>query len=497
MVGAACSDTAPDIAVASGGLPAFGGATLATGGAASNGGSVPATGGQRTAGGSAPGGNATGGLASGGATSGGGTTGGVAIGGRADGGTATGGAALGGRATGGVTAGGAATGGKAAGATGGAGMGGVATGGGTTTIGGGAAGGTKATGGATSTGGSSSSGGFGGSVDAAAMAKVMGFGTNIGNTFDNTTAWETGWGQPLVTQKYINGMASRGIKTVRVPVAWNTYAANGVIDAAKFNRVKEVVGWITAAGMYSIVNIHWDGGWIFNENNANAYKLTDDVKSKFASYWKQIATGFADVGHTLILEGLNEEARYYVNGDPNGAPDIAAVNTINQLFVTTVRAQGGYNATRGLLIAGFNTDIAKTCVSGFNAPTDPAGAGKLFLSIHYYEPYTFTLMEDAASWGSPSATWGTTAEKNTLQTLFNTLGTFSTSKKLPVILGEFAVTKGTKVVRQSASRILWMQSVAQACKSRGMVPVLWDCGTDISRSDGSFSTELQSVMSSL
>ncbi|HWA76030.1 MAG TPA: glycoside hydrolase family 5 protein [Polyangiaceae bacterium] len=364
-------------------------------------------------------------------------------------------------------------------------------------------GGSGGVGGATATAGSAGragSGGVGGAsdaVDAVAMAKAMGFGTNLGNTFDNTASWETGWGQPLVTQSFIDGIASRGIKTVRVPVAWDTYAKNGVIDAAKLDRVKQVVGWVEAAGMYAIVNIHWDGGWIFNENKANAYRLTADVKTKFASYWKQIGTGFSQVGHKLVLEALNEEARFFVNGDPNGTPDIGALNELNQLFVTTARAQGGYNATRALLIAGFQTDIAKTCVTAFTVPNDPAGKGKLFLSIHYYDPYQFTLMEDPASWGSPSATWGTAAEKKSLEDQFTILGNFSQQKQIPVILGEFAVTKGEKVVRQPSSRVLWMQAVAKASLSRGIVPVLWDTNTDVNRSDGSFSTELQSVMNGL
>jgi endoglucanase len=374
-----------------------------------------------------------------------------------------------------------------------------------TSTGGSSSGGAIATGGKVSsggagTGGSVSTGGSGTSteaVDATAMAKAMGFGTNIGNTFDNTTTWETGWGQPLVSQAYIKGMASRGIKTVRVPVAWDTYAKNGVIDATKLARVKEVVGWILDANMYAIVNIHWDGGWIFNEKKANAYTLTDDVKTKFASYWKQIATGFADVGHMLILEGLNEEAQFYVNGNSSGTPDIAALNQLNQLFVTTVRAQAGYNATRALLIAGFATDINKTCVDAFTVPTDPAGSGRLFLSIHFYDPYPFTLMEDPASWGSPSATWGTDAEKKALTDQFNKLGTFSTNKHIPIILGEFAVTRGQKVVRQAASRSLWMESVAKAMLARGGVPVLWDTGSEISRTDGAFSTELQTVMNDI
>jgi endoglucanase len=329
------------------------------------------------------------------------------------------------------------------------------------------------------------------------MAADMGFGANIGNTFDNTTTWETGWGQPLVTQAFINGMASHKIKTVRVPVAWNTYAVNGVIDATKMNRIKQVVGWILDAGMYPIVNIHWDGGWIDGEGTAQPYTLTADVKTKFASYWTQIATAFASVGNKLIFEGLNEEGKFYVNGNSSGTPDYAALNTLNQLFVTTVRAQSGYNQTRALLIAGFTTDIDLTCVDAFTVPTDPAGPNRLFLSIHYYTPYTFCGLDTVESWGSPQTTWGTSADQTTLQGYFTKLANFSAQKKIPVILGEFGVTKGMAYPRDPASRVLWMQSVAKACFAHGMVPVLWDTGTDISRTDGSFDSDLQAVMNGL
>ncbi|WP_437601386.1 glycoside hydrolase family 5 protein [Sorangium sp. So ce590] len=375
-----------------------------------------------------------------------------------------------------------------------AGMGGAGTGGAGT---GGAGMGGAGTGGA-GTGGSGGSGGTGGSatpVDAAAMVPDMGIGANIGNTLENTTQWETGWGQPLITQAFINGMASHGIKTVRVPVAWDTYAVNGTIDATKMARVKEVVGWIETAGMYSIVNIHWDGGWIYNEANADKHKLTDDVKSKFASYWTQIATAFSGVGHKLIFEGMNEEGNYWVNGvRDGGTPDYAALNEMNQLFVTTVREKGGYNTSRALLIAGFVTDIDRTCVDDFKVPTDPAGTKSLFLSLHYYTPYTFCGLDTVETWGSPKTTWGTDPEKAELKSLFDRLGAFSAQRSIPIILGEFSVTPGENYPRDPASRRLWMQSVAEAAQSRGIVPVLWDTGSEIKRTDGSFSTEWQAVM---
>ena len=334
-------------------------------------------------------------------------------------------------------------------------------------------------------------------VDAEAMVPDMGFGANIGNTLENTNIWETGWGQPNITREFIDGMASRGIKTVRVPVAWDTYATNGTINAAHLSRVKEVVGWILDANLYAIVNIHWDGGWIFNESKEDEFELTEPVKTKFASYWQQIAAGFGDVGHRLILEGLNEEGRFYVNGDENQAPDYGALNQLNQLFVSTVRAQGGYNASRALLIAGFHTDIELTCVDAFQVPSDPAGPGKLFLSLHYYTPFTFTLLDSLESWGSPATVWGSSAETAELEGLFEKLEAFSEKKQIPIILGEFAVTRGESYVRQPASRVLWMESVAKASMSRGMVPVLWDTGSEIDRGDGSLSPELESVLNDL
>jgi endoglucanase len=352
-------------------------------------------------------------------------------------------------------------------------------------------------------GGNAGSAGSGNSdaLDTRALVKALGFGTNIGNTLENTTTWETGWGEPLITQQFVNGLASHGIKTVRVPVAWNTYANNGVIDPAKMDRVKQVVSFITGAGMYAIVNIHWDGGWINNENGSPAFSLTSEIKTKFESYWKQIGSAFSGVGHSLILEGMNEEGSWTTDGQKYGTPNIPPLNEMNQLFVTTVRAQGGYNSTRALLIAGFNTDIDKTCVPAFTVPNDPAGTGKLFLSIHYYTPWTFTIKDknDSANDTQPvSTTWGTATEKKALDDAFSKLAACSTDKKIPIILGEFAVARGTApYVREAASRVAWMTAVAKASTSRGIVPVLWDTGSEISRVDGAFSSEFQQAFDSV
>jgi hypothetical protein len=79
-------------------------------------------------------------------------------------------------------------------------------------------------------------------------------GFNIGNTLDNTAQWETGWGNPPITKEYVQSLARLGFKTVRVPVAWDTFGQNGRVTPQQFRRVAEVVDWITDAGMYCVIN---------------------------------------------------------------------------------------------------------------------------------------------------------------------------------------------------------------------------------------------------
>src|SRR5437762_8934659 len=95
-------------------------------------------------------------------------------------------------------------------------------------------------------------------LDAWTAANQMGLGVNVGNTLDNTTTWETGWGNPPVTKEYVEHLKALGFNTVRLPVAWDTYARNGRIDPEKLKRVAQIADWITSAGMFCVVNIHWD-----------------------------------------------------------------------------------------------------------------------------------------------------------------------------------------------------------------------------------------------
>jgi endoglucanase len=311
-----------------------------------------------------------------------------------------------------------------------------------------------------------------------ATAADMGIGINIGNTLENTTAWETGWGNPPITREYVQSLAALGFRTVRLPVAWDTYARNEVIAPEKMARVSEVVDWITDAGMYCVINIHWDGGWIDSSNKekfAGTYAtFSADAERKFRSYWTQIARRFADRDGRVLFEALNEETHFEKAGSVKDA--FATLTRVNQIFIDTVRPTGGNNAQRLLIVTGYATDFTKTASADYVLPKDTV-PHRLFISVHYYTPWQFVGMTEDASWGKMMPTWGTHADVAELGRLFDLMADFSTRYDIPVFVGEYGATDK----KEAASRVKWMSAVAEAALARKMVPVLWDTGGDVSR----------------
>lgn len=73
-------------------------------------------------------------------------------------------------------------------------------------------------------------------MTATQLASKMFLACNIGNTFESvgcstTSSNESCWGSPKITQQIIDAYKEAGFNTVRIPVAWNTYAEanDGVI----------------------------------------------------------------------------------------------------------------------------------------------------------------------------------------------------------------------------------------------------------------------------
>ena len=316
------------------------------------------------------------------------------------------------------------------------------------------------------------------------LVRDMGIGINLGNTLESAGDWiaqwsdgsvhayETAWGSPDVTKEMIQGYADEGFGVLRIPVAWtNRMTMDGTytIDSEWMDRVTQIVDWTLDANMYAIVNIHWDYGWM-NDLPTNH----DECIRRFTRYWEQISDNFKDYGDHLMFEAQNEELGWNTVwnrwGGTNGkAEAYAMVNEVNQTFVDTVRASGGNNSMRHLLISGYNTDVELTCDPMFRMPDDPAG--RMAVSVHYYTPAGFAILEEDADWGKASSTWGSASEIQELERNMDKLKTTFIDKGIPVIIGEYGCPVKNKEP-ESVRRFL--SSVCREAYERQLCPVLWD-----------------------
>lgn len=332
------------------------------------------------------------------------------------------------------------------------------------------------------------------------LVEDMGLGINLGNTYESCGDWitqwgngsvesfETAWGSPVITQNMIQGYANEGFGVLRIPVAWsNMMDSSYNIDSEYIDAVKEVVDWTLDTGMYAIVNLHWDGGWINDfPNNETEYM------KKYTAIWIQLCDEFKDYNDYLMFESQNEELGW---DSLSKSESYSLVNEINQTFVDIVRNSGGNNAERHLLISGVNTDIGKTCNSLFKMPDDPAS--RCAVSVHYYTPATFAILEEDADWGECRSTWGTDSDFTELNKYMDMMKTNFIDKGVPVIIGEYGCPTKNK---EADSVHLFLKSVCEAAYSRDMCPVLWDI-TDLHYSrnsctlnDQQLKTEFQTIL---
>lgn len=324
--------------------------------------------------------------------------------------------------------------------------------------------------------------------------RLMGNGINLGNTLeacDNNVgiktnaplSYETYWGQPKTTQAMIDGMKAAGFDTIRIPVAWMTnathlYEGDYTIDAGYMDRVEEVVRYARKAGMYVIINDHWDGGWygMFGSESAETRALAMEA---YKGMWQQIAERFRDYSDYLIFESANEElgGRFdensplycsdsvvtYLNDDER----YALTNEINQTFVDVVRATGGNNATRFLLIAGYSTDIDQTCDDRFQMPKDTADS-KLMVSVHYYDPWSYCGASSAAS----ATKWGKVSDYEYMDQQLAKMTKF-TEAGYGVVIGEYGALPCSDGLKDNT--LAYHTAFLDACTKYDLTNCLWDC----------------------
>ncbi len=326
------------------------------------------------------------------------------------------------------------------------------------------------------------------SRSAADFVKQIDVGINIGNTLDVPAGDETEWGNAKITPELIALYKAKKFDAVRIPISWRRQFDR---DDPKHDvkpefmaRIREVVDMVIAQDMVAIVNIHHDGGddgwpgaWLTidgeHEDRANA--ILGDV-------WKQISAQFRDYDERLVFEAFNEvrKAKRYAgpSGRQRGQEDwvgcpqyFDTVNRYAKTFYDTVRASGGKNAKRYVMIPTYAACFQESTCAGWKSPNPDDN--RVIATIHCYEPGDFCL------WGNRTA-YDANHVQQRLGMFFGFFKKHFTDKGIPLILGEINADLRFYDAEQfqpnDDARVRWAAHYAREAKKYGFPCFIWESG---------------------
>lgn len=295
------------------------------------------------------------------------------------------------------------------------------------------------------------------------IADAIKVGWNLGNTFDcydsnhTKVSTETSWGNLKTTEEMINGIKDAGFNAIRIPVTWGEHMDGDVIQTEWLDRIQEVVDYAYNNNMFVIINMHHDDYIWFNPAESEYSKDSQ----KLISIWEQISERFKDYGDRLLFEGMNEprtidSENEWMGGTPE---ERAVINKYEQDFVNTVRASGGNNSERTLIITSYAASAETAAIDDVIIPDDK----NIILSVHYYAPWKFSEGIDSNF---------TDEGKAELDNKFAELKEKFINKGTPVIIGEFGCVNAT----DNATRAEYYNYYISSAKANGIKCFVWDNG---------------------
>ena len=290
---------------------------------------------------------------------------------------------------------------------------------------------------------------------------------------------ETAWGNPLVTKKIIKGVRDAGFDAIRIPIRWQWHINNPaamVINKNWMNRIKEVINWCLDYDLKVIINVHHDK-WL---ESRPYYNYKDENCQKLALLWMNIANELKDYDYRVAFAGTNE-VHEPNNWERPNAEYLAVQNAYNQTFVDIVRATGGKNIKRNLIVQTYVCNPYFGIDNGdFIIPTDFEGNGNNYMSgeLHYYNPWEYAGGCDFYYWGEPYSQYGVPqSNEKTMTEFFDRVANEWGGKGLGIVIGEWGVTnhfKGNEADRIHENMTYYCKTLVSEARKRGFSTFVWD-----------------------
>lgn len=296
----------------------------------------------------------------------------------------------------------------------------------------------------------------------------------------NAIGAETAWGNPKVTRNLLKAVKDAGFNAVRVPVRWQCHITNPqamTIDKEWLARVKEVVGWCLDLDMKVILNTHHEK-WL---EGRPLYANAEENCRLLALLWFNLANEFQAYDGRLAFAGTNEVHIKDNWGKPT-EENLVVQNAYNQTFINIVRATGGNNLRRNLIVQTYVCNPDFGLYNGdFIIPTDVEENGTRYMSVefHYYTPWEYAGEGKCEFWGEAYRQYGAVPESNeqTMETFLDRVEQTWASQGLGVVIGEWGVSdhySTANMDRAHENATYYTKHLVGGALRRGFSTFLWD-----------------------
>jgi aryl-phospho-beta-D-glucosidase BglC (GH1 family) len=232
-----------------------------------------------------------------------------------------------------------------------------------------------------------------------------------------------------------------------------------VVDRAhpRLEHLASAVDHALEKGMFVVLNTHHED-WLFEQ------AWSEDQLAIFTQLWTDIVAIFGDRGYRLVFEVVNE---------PHGTivSDSVAVAALNQAAYDVIRAAGGDNAARVIVLDGEDWGSPASLRATWSSVTDIPGGGDdpyVMGSIHYYAPLALTHADDANGIDTP---WTVDA----IRASFDRVSEWAEGR-LPIYVGELGVNWNAHAHEINDNVRGWYAAVTAESRARGWAYAVWDDG---------------------